>query len=104
MGNGGQMSSNFFTGLLFVQKSRRSRRRGEENTTDRHRLHTCTSVRHPSSKAINNLASSWHVKQTNISRRTSSGSLSTVTREYSRSESESVPQVSDESSNLWTIT
>src|SRR6266850_5716703 len=90
MGNGGQMSSNFFTGLLCVQKSSRSRRRGEENTTDRHCLHTCTSVCHLSSKVLVP-TSSDRATYANISRKTSSGSLSIVTRGNSWSESESVP-------------
>jgi len=40
IGKSGQISSLFFTGLLFVQRSCRSNQRGEENTTCRHRWHT----------------------------------------------------------------
>jgi len=47
IGNGGQMSS-IFRGRLGVHKSRRFRRRGESNTTKRHRRHTWTRVYHAS--------------------------------------------------------
>jgi len=50
IGNAGQMSS-IFSGRFGVQSSRRCRRRGESNTTDRHRRHTWTRVCHTSSSA-----------------------------------------------------
>ena len=49
MGNAGQISSVFYTGLLFVQRSCSCRRCGEANTMHHHLLHTCTSICHASS-------------------------------------------------------
>ena len=72
MGNGGQTSSNFLTGLLNEQMTRRFRRCGDPNITFRHLRHTCTSVHH--------LFSSSTTRKSNISRRTSSGRMSIVTQ------------------------
>src|SRR5216683_6745133 len=46
IGNSGQISSISLTDLVYVQRSRRSRRRGDANATFRHLRHTCTSVCH----------------------------------------------------------
>ena len=46
IGKGGQIFSDLPVGVLPVQTSRRSRRRGDPNTTCRHRRHTCVSVFH----------------------------------------------------------
>jgi hypothetical protein len=46
MGKGGQTANVSFTGVVSVQKSRRSRRRGDSRTMVRHFRHTCTSVCH----------------------------------------------------------
>ena len=44
IGKAGQISSFFFTGVLFVQRSSRLRRRGEANTSHRHLWHRCTRI------------------------------------------------------------
>jgi len=46
IGNGGQTSSNLALGVMLVQTSCRSRRRGDPKTTCRHRRHTCVSIFH----------------------------------------------------------
>jgi len=72
IGNSGQISSMFLTGLVYVQRSCRSRRRGDANTTFLHVRHTCTSVCHQSYP--------WSCGQkSNISKRISSGSVPIVT-------------------------
>ena len=45
-GNAGQMFRDTITGRLGVQRSRKFKYRGEENTTCRQLWHTCTSVYH----------------------------------------------------------
>ncbi|KAH9974468.1 hypothetical protein BGW80DRAFT_1304268, partial [Lactifluus volemus] len=50
MGKGGQISSIFLTGVLFVQKRRRSRRSGDANTVYRHLWHTRTSLDHATAR------------------------------------------------------
>src|SRR5216684_7749018 len=73
IGKDGQMSIISFTGVLFVQTSRRPRRRGDPKTTSRHLRQTCTSVCHSS------IHSASFLKTSNISRRATSGSISIVT-------------------------
>ncbi|KAI0295423.1 hypothetical protein B0F90DRAFT_1750815 [Multifurca ochricompacta] len=46
MGSAGQQSRVLRTGVPYVQKSRKSRRRGDAKITHRHLLHTCTSLCH----------------------------------------------------------
>src|SRR6266850_1231927 len=72
IGKAGQTSSHAFTGVLVVQWSFRSRRRGDAKTTLRHLRQTCTSVYHPSVLA----ASFKYISK--ISRRTLSWSRSFV--------------------------
>src|SRR5712691_2656340 len=52
IGKGGQISSNLLTGVVLVQRSRKSRRRGDPKTTCRHRRHTCVSGFHLHVKLI----------------------------------------------------
>jgi len=46
IGKGGQISSNVLVGVLAVQTTRRSRRRGDSKTMCRHLRHTCVNVSH----------------------------------------------------------
>ncbi|KAI0301341.1 hypothetical protein BC826DRAFT_988838 [Russula brevipes] len=48
MGKAGQISSISLTGVSLLQRSRRSKWRGEAKTRSRHLRHTCTSVCHSS--------------------------------------------------------
>ena len=52
IGSGGQICSNLLVGVVLVQASRRSRRRGDPKTTCRHRRHTFVSVFHLRVKLI----------------------------------------------------
>jgi hypothetical protein len=71
-GKAGQMSSVYLAGVLGVQTSRRSRRRGDPKTRLLHLRHTCTSVCH----SISVLTLDEFVWKSKISSRTSSGSTS----------------------------
>lgn len=78
MGNDGdQHSRSFLTGFLYVYTRRRFRRRGDANITERHIWQTCASLchSHSSNNSYSCAARRWW---SNISRRTSSGSMSIV--------------------------
>jgi hypothetical protein len=80
IGRGGQQFSFSLTGLRPSQRSRRFRRRGDRKTMLLQFRHTCTSVCHSSSSSMPGFSSKYHSK---ISSKTSSGSVSIVTRPIS---------------------
>ena len=73
-GKGGQISSASRTGVLAVQRSRRSRQRGDLKTTHRHRRQTCTSDCHDS--VPNNAICISSIQNSNTASRISSGRMS----------------------------
>ena len=85
IGNSGQTSSVFLTGVLALQWSRRLRRRGDPKTIFRHFRHTWTSVCHASI-----CSSSSESLKSNIFSSATSGSVSMVTRAASRQSTGSV--------------
>ena len=88
-GKGGQTSSVSLAGVLFEQTRHRLSRRGDPKTTLRQRRHTCTSVCH-SSKSTFRPRPSASTKKSNISSRTSSGSMSIESPGLHRIESTTV--------------
>ena len=81
IGRDGQISSNVVADVVLEQTTRRSRRRGDAKTICRHLRHTCVSVFHlherESLDGLFDKGSSLY--KSNISRRTSSGSMSITT-------------------------
>ena len=71
---GGQISSVSRTGVLAVQRSRSSRRRGDLKITLRHRRQTCTNDCHQSIAVFESCSSS--AQRTNTASRISSGRMS----------------------------
>ena len=75
IGKAGQRRRFFLTGVLYVQMSWRSRRRGDENMICRHRRHTCANLCHSNTGRTRIHPELLSVRQkSNISSRISSGS------------------------------
>jgi hypothetical protein len=75
IGNAGQRRRFFLTGVLYVQMSWRSRRRGDENMICRHRRHTCANLCHSNTGRMRTHPVLLSVRQkSNISSKSSSGS------------------------------